>query len=779
MRKSRFYQISGNFRSGVLSPAAQDDITREDWLNGAAELTNFDVLRDGGIRTRPRLVRPADTDPQMHLPVLRRSALGPVVPAAPWHFSNSRALQQDGAHPIDLDGSPFLTIGLTRDDARGTAVRSITLRGVRLRQGPWRVGTGTASPTLVFSMEVSRDGMWTAVDQRTVDGGNPYHRFAFAPGRVRRDIVVQIPREAGSAFRQLDRVRFRVKVDPASEQGRELALRTLELRIDNIEVWDARGAGPPLAVSAYRILPWTLREFDLGLILAQEQMMVVGAPRAQRVWVPELVVPRQNAWSFTARQLQELTWCAYGSHLLLFHDEFPRPLEVRLSGTGQLSIDYLAMDHLPQLPARLAPEARLDVRQDADGRIVLDQPEAVVGAPTHAVEPTNVRGVARVGGLDVFWSNVGATRYKVYVQPETQYRTFTPETAWDTVTPVVVMVPRATLTGLVGGVEYRVAVASVVDAGPNALAGETDPVDADDLVLTVLEGALPAPTLRASASTSTDGAIDLSWGPVTGATGFRLEARAGQGPWANAAQQPAQGATALVFVGTPEVVYSFRLTATSETAPDSPPSNVVTVTAPRLLPGTPAGLTATRDAAVNGRMRLQWDAAARAQNYGLEISLNSGFTDIEVSPLPFSGRSYSITFPHSGGVYAQRWWRVRSRRITSTGPLESPWASGTFTPAWVPLVAVTNVRIATINGVQGISWDAVPGATSYQVRFALGAGTYGGPEDYSGLRRPFDLPGAANDVVAGFSYRVQVRAVQLAATPDNLGPWSAELVFTA
>ena len=828
MRKSRFYQISGNFRSGILSPAAQDDVTREDWLNGAAELTNFDILRDGGIRTRPRLVR----GPQV--PSLVRRVLYDFPEGGYWfHTPDAMGNLPEGARPLLLDGSPFLTLTLPGRWSNPTAV---VLADVRLRKGPWNVGG-----ELVFGVEVqaerlqdgTRPGPWTALDDVGNDG---YHRYAFAPGRVRRDVVVQIPVSRNDRYRRLRGMRLRVRIDPGSPEGQTLAGQPLELRIAGAYAFDTRdlraavdrggthlqtlldrqhGEGVryfsrnpalppdepdpeqvPAAEQGWRIIPWTLRDLDLALVIGMNEMMVVGAPRTKTPWVPAVVVPPDAAWAFTKRQLEELDWATYGSHLLLAHEEFPRPLEVRLSGTGQLSVDYLKMENVPQLPPRLAPEARLDVRTDMDGQIVLDQAEPAQGAATRAVVPTNVRGVAGVGRAVVRWDDVGASRYFVFAQPEATYQG-RDDPLWPY--PGVQRQQSDTnvheFTGLAGGTEYRFAVVSQVDVGPNAIAGITEPDDADDLVLTALRGALASTVLRGSASTTVDGAVSLNWNDVTDASGFRLEVRVGLGAWTTAAQQPVQRlpgmggrpATSMTFQGTSGVQYSFRMVSTAPDRVDSPPSNEVVVQPMANLPGVPGGLTATLDPNVNGRVELTWDAGRNASSYDVEWDDNAGFS----SPRQVnrSSRTYTLSFSPDMGAYAQQHWRVRSQRISAQGVLESAWVTGTFTPAWVPLAAApTNLRIASIGAISGVHWDwptygagLYRGAPDWEVQFGPadpGQAWYGIEINPAGRvpARPF-LHNNGNQL-PGARFRVRVRAAHRGASPIIRSPWSGTLTYT-
>lgn len=798
MRKHRYYSVSGNFRSGVLSPAAQDDITREDWLNGAAEITNFDILRDGGIRTRPRLIRMAAPVPR-----LTRRVLGEVTPppvGTGFRFSNDPSVS--GAMPLPVDGSAILSFTVPSQSNR---LRFFELRGVRLRRGPWRVGVGDDAE-LVFGWEarrVGRSGQFFPLDRRTLsegDKGDPYHRYAFAPGLVRRDIVVQVPRDDPSKeYVYIDELRLVVQARKPGSQA-ELALpgNLLELEIESVHAYDAamggQDLGPPQTTfpldaetdrDRVRLIPWELRGFDLALVLGRQQLMVVGAQRSKRPWVPELVVPLDNAWAFTERQLRELTYCTYGSHLLLFHDEFPRPLEVRLSGTGQLSMEFLGMENVPQLPARLAPEARLDVRTDDAGRITLDQPEPSAGAPRRAVVPTNIVARAAVGEVALRWDDVGATRYQVYVQTEAAYAALDPNTAWVGVVPTVVTEPRATVSGLLGGTEYRFALASVVDAGPNAIAGNTDPLDADDTKATPLRGALAAPVLAAVLSDTVDGSVLLTWASVANAERYRVEVRVGQGVWVRAAQQPAPGALRLAFAGTPGVQYSFRLVAESDVAPESVPSNVVVVTARRNAPGAPTGLAFALDENVNGRVSLSWSPGENADSYDVQVDDDGAFGSPLVDLGGYAARSLVRTYTQDNGVYPELNARVRSNRITGGGVLESAWEEVKFTPAWVPLQQVTGVRFASVGGVRGLYWDwptygngFLRGNPSWQWRFGPGADPSNAINWFGANVLPagsaaFVSLAAMRAVAPGGGLRwVQVRARHRDARPVVEGAWS-------
>ena len=75
----RWTQIVHNFSAGVLSPAAQDQIDSEAWLQGAARLENLDVERDGGVAGRPALSQLLAMAAHSPTPSVRRIAHAPQM----------------------------------------------------------------------------------------------------------------------------------------------------------------------------------------------------------------------------------------------------------------------------------------------------------------------------------------------------------------------------------------------------------------------------------------------------------------------------------------------------------------------------------------------------------------------------------------------------------------------------------------------------------------------------------------------------------------------------
>ena len=91
-RNQRWYAQQGTFRSGILSPAAQEQVDKAFYQEGAAQLRNFRVLRDGGIVGRPGLVRhlrvDADDEQGNIIPSPRYGLLAGQVWSTSYHSRN-------------------------------------------------------------------------------------------------------------------------------------------------------------------------------------------------------------------------------------------------------------------------------------------------------------------------------------------------------------------------------------------------------------------------------------------------------------------------------------------------------------------------------------------------------------------------------------------------------------------------------------------------------------------------------------------------------------------
>ena len=160
---------------------------------------------------------------------------------------------------------------------------------------------------------------------------------AFAPGRVGRDIVLDLagknPPGTGAQPRDTD------GGPAAALGGAEGAAvgRPPAVRL-SIEGISAFGNGPQGIAPAggmnrllrypYRLLPWQSGPFNLLVALTMQSVAYYRPSPDPGVY--GLYRLGQRPWFFTARQLRELTWCNLDGGLVLLHHDWPYPLIVRL-----------------------------------------------------------------------------------------------------------------------------------------------------------------------------------------------------------------------------------------------------------------------------------------------------------------------------------------------------------------------------------------------------------------------------------------------------------------
>ena len=251
-------------------------------------------------------------------------------------------------------------------------------------------------------------------------------------------------------------------------------------------------------------------------------------------------------------------------------------------------------------------------------------------------------------------------------------------------------------------------------------------------------------------------AYKVAWNPLSesGIT-YQLQERTGGGAWADAYDGTA---TETSFTGKANGDYDYQVQACNAGNACSDWSSAVAATLP-FPPPAPAGLDATAPTAAGG-YTVSWDAVAwggATVSYRLEATHGQQTTETAVSGTSkaFTGRPV--------GTHAHR---VRACAPASNcGPWSGP-VEAKVPPA-APTLTVT--ASCSANGSQAAAaWNAVAGATRYQLQQREGAGQWQ-PADSSGTQATLPL-------TAGSQYGFQARAC---AGTDNCGPWSATATVAA
>ena len=427
-RNTRWTQIVHSFRAGILSPAAQDQIDGEAFLQGAARLDNLVVERDGGVAGRPAFVRSDVVVPKPRYGLLAGQS---------WSANSGTGGSEDssGTFPANLYDTPGAIARFVADDGvrlrtRRTVAaqtdfdllridlasglpRSVTFHDVVLSGGSYQ-GTEGGQQRLNLRLvghKRSETNPNTVVrfdaDPAADEDESPVEFGKFAPGRVRRDIVVRLIPVGEPGPVDLDWIALRF-----TRTGAATSMRPFEISFGGVSVFadeeaDADEEAVELAAdffgAPYRILEWPIRNVPHVLVLGMDWVSMQRVEGSRLVRFQGDNANTRGVWHFTERQLRELTATRFGGNLLLFHTDFPWPLEVRL--TNPLEVRHLSITNLPVLTT------------DQQGRIapqISDAGAIQRIAGSRFAEIVAYAAQAFPGRLRVTWESTGADEYKIY-----------------------------------------------------------------------------------------------------------------------------------------------------------------------------------------------------------------------------------------------------------------------------------------------------------------------------------------------------------------------------
>ncbi len=261
--------------------------------------------------------------------------------------------------------------------------------------------------------------------------------------------------------------------------------------------------------------------------------------------------------------------------------------------------------------------------------------------------------------------------------------------------------------------------------------------------VTPLQPTTPTATPQACGT----GQINVSWSAVSGATSYQLRNGAGtviyDGPSTSFSHTGLANGSA----------QSYTVRATNS-AGSSAYSGSVNATTPNVCPpATPTGLNGTPSSCGTNQINLTWNSVAGASGY--DIQINGAWQNVgnvtsftHTAPLPNSLYTYRVRAWNGAGAGAE------SASISRT----SPNICAPTTPT-TPTATPGSCGTGQIN----VSWNAVSGATSYQLRNGAGTVIYDGPST------SFSHTGLAN----GSAQSYTVRAINAGGSSAYSGARSA------
>ncbi len=339
----------------------------------------------------------------------------------------------------------------------------------------------------------------------------------------------------------------------------------------------------------------------------------------------------------------------------------------------------------------------------AAGAVFLAAPAAATSSPPTTSSVTVTRGD---GTLNVSWAAVdGATSYNVNT-------TDNGKASWSRAKSGVTGTSAA-ITGVTNSKTYYVAVQAVNSNGnggwtDSAATGPYTPPTPDPTP-TPQPTATPAPTPPPPGApssvivTRSDGALNASWDAVAGASKYHVTYSAdGKRTW-TAASDNHTGTTIAIDANNGKTYYvSVRAgnaagwsgwTNSPASAPMTPP------------PAAPSSVSVTR---ADGTLTASWDAVSGATGYHVTYSSN-GKQSWTAASGNHAGTGITIS-----GVDNAKTYYVAVRALN--GEVGGPWTNSDAAGPFNPPAAPTGLSVTPGDGYYDVAWNAVTGATGYDVR---------------------------------------------------------------
>ena len=332
------------------------------------------------------------------------------------------------------------------------------------------------------------------------------------------------------------------------------------------------------------------------------------------------------------------------------------------------------------------------------------------------------------------WAAVpGATSYNVYYEPGNSVAIGAASVVTGGASPQIV-------SGLVNAVQYAFAVTAVNASGESPLSA--------------VQTATPMPPVPAapviSGATPGDASVSVGWVPVSGATSYNIYYQTGNTVDKGTATVITGAASPRQITGLADgTQYAFAVTAVNASG-ESPLSAVQTATPMPPVPAAPAigGVTAGDASAT-----VTWAAAAGATSYNLYYQAGSAVSRTTASVIAGATSPGLVSGLVNGTQYA---FAVTAVNMSGESPLSAAQTATPMPP--VPAAPVIGGLTASNDTVM-VSWNAVPGAASYNLYYATG-NTF--VKDSATVLTeavsPFILPG----LIPAVQYWFTVTAVNLA-----------------
>jgi len=313
-----------------------------------------------------------------------------------------------------------------------------------------------------------------------------------------------------------------------------------------------------------------------------------------------------------------------------------------------------------------------------------------------------------------------------------------------------------TQKALIDGTSYYYIVTAVNAMGESAASSQVSATP-------TAPSAVPAAPTGVAAALGDD-QVTISWNAVTGAASYNIY-------WATAPGVTTANGTHISGAVSPYTqtgltngtTYYYIVTAVNAVGESAASPQVsATPAAPANAPATPTGVTAV---AGDSQVTLSWNTASGATSYNLYWSTTSGVTTANGTRIPGATNPYIQTALVDGTPYFYIVTAVNAVGESAASPQVS---ATPVVPVSVPSAPAGVTAVACDSQVT-ISWNAVAGATSYNIYWATAPGvtTTNGTE-ITGARNPKWKQTSANKT-----------ATELAAAPEYFNQGAYATLFGA
>jgi len=225
----------------------------------------------------------------------------------------------------------------------------------------------------------------------------------------------------------------------------------------------------------------------------------------------------------------------------------------------------------------------------------------------------------------------------------------------------------------------------------------------------------PPPPIAPGATNITSTSFTANWTSVSEATSYRLDVATDPGfssllpqysnlDVGNVISWPVSGLN-------PNTTYYYRVRAANVGGP-SENSNTVNVAMPPAAPQLASPINGFREGPISPT--LAWNAVSGAMHYHLQVSMNSGFTDLDFDDSNLTATSQQVEYLESNHTH---YWRVRAKNAAGWGDWSATWSFTTGPPPPSPPTLLSPSNGATgVSTSPTLSWSTSTGATGYHLQ---------------------------------------------------------------